>query len=140
MKSLYQAKNVSISFDAETVILYCHWTGKQKTEGIKKAGAIILEIVREKKIAKVLNNNIDVIGPWEEAADWAAQEWFPDMIKAGLQHFAWILSVNVFAELSARLAISGVENVVTTFKNYDEAHQWLLAQPLIPGKDAEGTP
>jgi hypothetical protein len=126
MESLYHTEHVEVRYDPEAKILHCRWRGKQTTEGIQKAAAIILKITRERKIEKVLNDNADVIGSWQDAAGWAATEWFPDMIAAGLRHFAWILPTNVFAELSVRRAIAGMDGVVMTFNDYEKAYEWLI--------------
>ena len=128
MESLYRTENIDISYDPEKGILHCKWKGKQSEEGIKKIGAVILKITRERKIVKILNDNTAVVGSWQDAADWASREWFPDMINAGLRYFAWILPTNIFAELSAKLAMSGAEDVVVTFQDYETAYRWLVSK------------
>jgi hypothetical protein len=92
-----------------------------------KSGAVILDLFQQKKCSKVLNDNTEVTGPWQEAAEWTANVWFPDMISAGLKHFAWIFSPNIFAELSARKAMPS-SNVVKSFGSYQDAYDWLIKQ------------
>ena len=53
------------------------------------SGKIILEQLKKKHAAKVMNDNTSVTGTWQDAAEWTSTVWFPDRIKAGLQHFAW---------------------------------------------------
>lgn len=127
MELLYLARNIKISYEQVTGILYCKWIGFQEKELMMKTDAIIFAILKEKKVSKVLNDHLLVTGPWYSAAAWTAQVWFPAMVRAGLKHFAWIVSPNIFAEVSARKAMQDV-NVVKTFNVYDEAYQWLLAQ------------
>lgn len=128
MESLYRASNLEILYDPNGRILHCNWTGHQERDVIMKCGAIILELTKQKKIGKVLNDNTFVEGSWWEAAEWAAEKWFPDMIDSGLKHFAWIPSRNVFAELSAKKAMGPYTKVVKFFRSESEAKQWLLAQ------------
>jgi hypothetical protein len=124
---LYRAAHIDVSHDAITNILYCRWRGIQRTEGIMSAGMEILGITKTKGISRILNDNREVRGPWLNAATWASEEWFPLMQQAGLKHFAWILPRNLFAEVSAIVAMRH-SKVVSTFKSYDQAHQWLLSQ------------
>jgi hypothetical protein len=126
MEPLHHTEIIEVRYDPESKILHCRWRGKQTTEGIQKAAAIILKITQERKIEKILNDNSAVIGSWQDAAGWAAKEWFPNMIAAGLRHFAWILPTNIFAELSVKRAMAGMEDVVMTFDDYDKAYEWLI--------------
>ena len=128
MESLHIAKNLEISYDPEHDFVYLNWIGFQNKEIIMKSGAVILELFREGKYSKVLNDNTKVTGPWQEAAGWTSSVWFPDMIAAGLKHFAWIFSPDIYAELSAQKAMPA-SHVVRSFSSYDEAFQWLITQP-----------
>jgi hypothetical protein len=121
---IYNASNIGISFDPGTGILFCNWIGLQNEQLLKESGRIILQIVREKRCSKVLNDNTGVIGPWYHSVDWTASTWFPDMMDAGLRHFAWVCSKDIFAQLSAKRALPG-GNVVKAFQKYDEALDWL---------------
>ncbi len=74
-----------------------------------------------------MNDNTQVTGPWQEAAEWTAKEWFPAMINAGLRHFAWIFSTNIFSELSAKKAMPA-SDIVKSFNSAKEAKEWLIVQ------------
>ena len=89
------------------------------------SGAIILDLLKQQRASKVLNDNTLVTGPWKDAAEWTATVWFPDMIEAGLRHFAWIFSPNLFAELSAKMAMPA-SDIVKSFNGLEEARQWLI--------------
>jgi hypothetical protein len=89
------------------------------------AGATIIDLLKKKGAKKVLNDNTLVTGPWQEAAEWTATVWFPDMIKAGLGHFAWVFSRDIFAELSAKKAMPA-NDIVKSFNDLEEARKWLI--------------
>ncbi len=127
MEPLYVEKNLEISYDPVHKFLYCNWIGFQNKELIIACGAVMLRLLKEKKCSKILNDNRSVTGPWQEAADWTSGVWFPSMIDAGLKHFAWIFSPNIFAELSAIKAMPA-SDVVKSFSDYDEARKWLIEQ------------
>ena len=125
LTSLYSAKNIEIG-RAEAGYLYCDWIGYQNKESIMKTGDVILDLVKKNKVTHVLNDNTRVSGPWQEASQWTADVWFPNMFQAGLQKFAWVLSPNIFAELSAKQAMPNTESV-KAFGNLEEARNWLVA-------------
>jgi len=125
MESLLKAKNIEISYDPTHQYLYCNWIGFQNKKSIMDTGEIILDLLKKKRASKVLNDNTRVTGPWQEAAEWTSTVWFPDMIKAGLKHFAWIFSQNIFAELSAKKAMPA-NNIIKSFNSLEEARQWLI--------------
>jgi hypothetical protein len=127
MEKLYSADNLHISYDPETRIMFCKWVGYQPMGVIQYCGAVIIRLLKEKQVEKILNDNTEVSGPWIETAHWTASEWFPEIIQAGLKHFAWVLSSNIFAELSAIEAMPA-SNVVVTFYSVFEAQKWLMAQ------------
>lgn len=127
MELLYEAKNLEVSYDSAHQFIYCNWIGFQNKEMIMTSGAVILELFKEKGYSKVLNDNTEVTGPWQEAAEWTSHVWFPLMIEAGLRHFAWIFSPNLFSELSARKAMP-VSDVVKSFNSYHDAYDWLIKQ------------
>jgi hypothetical protein len=121
---LYHAANIDISYSDTEQVLYCDWIGVQDEAGLKRAGEMILTLLAAKKCSKVLNDNTRVIGPWYHSVNWTASTWFPDMIEAGLRHFAWVCSKDIFAQLSAKRAIPE-GNVIKAFQTYDEAFEWL---------------
>jgi len=127
MESLYVEKNLEISFDPVHQFLYCNWIGFQNKELITEGGAVMLRLLKEKNCSKVLNDNRNVTGPWQEAAEWTSTVWFPSMLQAGLKNFAWIFSPNIFAELSAIKAMPAFD-VVKTFNDYDQARDWIIQQ------------
>jgi hypothetical protein len=127
MEFLHKAKNLEISYDPEYQYVYCNWIGFQNNEIIIKSGAVILELFKKNGYTKLLNDNSRVTGPWQGVAEWTSTIWFPEMIKAGLKHFAWILSPDMYAAYSAMKAMPTTD-VVTSFRTYDEAYEWLVRQ------------
>ena len=53
--------------------------------------------------------------------------WFPMMIEAGLQDFAWIFSRSIFAQLAAQKSfdVSDGKANVRFFYDMEEAKRWL---------------
>lgn len=124
---LRRAENIEISLDRENNILVCRWVGFQHEKPLRDAGAVILRLLKKYKCSKVLNDNLEVIGLWDHSSGWTAKEWFPQMVKAGLLHFAWVCSRDMFGQMSAELALPGKE-IVKTFYVAEEAMEWLKSK------------
>lgn len=116
--------HLTISYEQDTQILFCRWHRRQSVETIQNNGGLILEKFKEKKAHKILNDNLEVEGQWEDAIDWTTGYWFPAMTAAGLKYFAWVLSKDIFARVSAKR--SGQRfNSVRFFRSHHYAYEWL---------------
>ena len=125
MESLFKTKSIEITYDPANKYLYCNWIGFQNKQSIMSSGGTILDLLKKKGAKKVLNDNTLVTGPWQDAAEWTATVWFPDMIKAGLKNFAWVFSRDIFAELSAKKAMPA-NDIVKSFNDLEDARKWLV--------------
>ena len=125
-KELINKKNVVLTYHEEHNYVYLNWIGFQREQEIYDSGEEILKVFKTLDCHKVLNDNREVIGPWNSAAKWTQNYWFPEMIKAGLQYFAWVFPDNVFAELSATKAMPDNE-MVRKFLDEKTAESWLLS-------------
>jgi hypothetical protein len=125
MKTLHASKHLQITQLINTHIMYCNWIGPQSHQSVVQGEAAMLELLVQNQFTKVLNDNTQVTGPWNNAVTYTVETWFPAMITSGLQHFAWVFSPDIFAQLSARRA-ANVQNVVATFNEYHDAFNWLV--------------
>ena len=121
---LLERKNIVVEYNEKLNYLYLRWIGFQKEEDIYQSGEKILEIFGGLDCHKVLNDNREVRGPWNKASEWTQTYWFPKMIEAGLQKFAWVFPENLFAELSATKAMPNNE-LIHKFQTYESAEKWL---------------
>jgi len=124
MEILSTAENIQIMLDSESHILYCRWFGPQQPGVIQESATTILRLIIRYKIERILNDNTDVTGPYLDSSDWMATHWFPEVMREGVTHFAWVLSRNIFAEISALEAMPKSEKVCP-FKSTQEALLWL---------------
>ena len=125
MQTLVKEKFIEISYEPTGNYLYSNWLGFQSEESVKKGCEIMLEQLTLKGVNKVLNDNTKVTGPWQSASEWVGTVWFPKMEKAGLKHFSWVFSPNIFAELSAKKAMPE-SNIVKSFNSFPDAKQWII--------------
>ncbi len=88
------------------------------------------KIVVENKTYGILGNTLDLyytIIP--EQQSWIAQNYFPEVLAAGLKKYAIIVSADLITELSVEQTIDENQNLpfeTKYFKNENEAYTWLI--------------
>ncbi len=128
--SFYKDDSITISYNKGQQRLDVDWTGFQNLESVKHGCMLMLDMLKNNKVHKVLNDNTNVLGTWSDAADWAGTEWFPMMEKAGLKYFAWIYSPSAFSRLSAKKSVDvAVGNgIIQFFTDMQSAEEWINSQ------------
>jgi PAS domain S-box-containing protein len=123
----YKDSSITIRYEKTSACLVVDWTGFQDLASVKAGCLKMLEMLEKNQCQKVINDNSHVLGTWSEAAEWVGREWFPLMEKAGLKHFAWVLSPSTFSQMSAQKSIDVKEGAVITqfFTAYSEAENWI---------------
>ncbi|RZL16070.1 MAG: STAS/SEC14 domain-containing protein [Hymenobacter sp.] len=116
-----------ISYDAATRWVYNDWIGYQTYVGIVAGADACLLPLAENRCAYLLNDNRQVIGPWDHAVEWIVTNWAPRAIAIGLTHFANVVSPESLAASSAQSMALGLEGQLQMhlFSDIEKAQQWL---------------
>ncbi|QKG54294.1 hypothetical protein [Hymenobacter sp. BRD67] len=79
------------------------------------------------KCPYLLNDNTNLMGPWDHAVAWISEDWTPRAIALGLTHFAHVVSSESFAALSAEAMYTsiGTSFQMRIFGSRTEARHWL---------------
>jgi len=135
--SVYQNGYVEIINHPEHAYAELNWKGFHNLNTVKDSGQKILDFMKDTGCNAILNNNLEVLGSWEDAMDWVAKEWFPMMHAAGLQYFAWIYSPSTFSKLSTSYTIALMEmNIcLKEFDDKEEALVWLMDVSKVESKN-----
>lgn len=110
-------------------IIHNNWLGYQTLESIIAGANVCQEEISRNRCPYLLNDNRLVVGPWDHATDWIANDWTPRAIEAGLKFFAHVVSPESFAALSAETMHTKVGDSfqMKIFGDFDEAKSWLQA-------------
>lgn len=116
-----------ISYDAANRWVCNEWIGYQTYVGIVAGADACLGPLTDHKCAYLLNDNSQVIGPWDHAVEWIVTSWAPRAISGGLTHFANVVSPESLAASSAQSMALGLDGQLQMrlFGDMDEAKQWL---------------
>jgi len=124
---LHDAPTLTISYDYANDWLLLDWHGSLDDD-VVMAGAIkLLELLKQERCAKVLNDNTNISGIWADAARWGSDVFFPQLYEAGCRYFAWVYSAERYSQLSAELAVQRTNAGIgiMTFRNVATAAEWL---------------
>ncbi|RDC61832.1 hypothetical protein [Adhaeribacter pallidiroseus] len=126
---LFCSDFIKIWYEAKYQWLYVEWMGPQHLYTVRKGGQHILQFLKEKQCAKILNNNYQVKGPWLDACHYLAEELLPQLAEAGLQYLAWVLSPNPYSQYSTEQTLEAtnlaIRNHINTFHSLPVAREWL---------------
>ncbi|WP_375436036.1 STAS/SEC14 domain-containing protein [uncultured Hymenobacter sp.] len=118
---------LTIEYDAVNRWVYNNWIGYQTYIGIIAGADACLHPLRENACLCLLNDNRQVIGPWDHAVQWIVTDWAPRATAQGLTHFAHVVSPESMAALSAEAMHIGISGrlQMRMFGDIEEAQAWL---------------
>lgn len=120
---------LTIEYDKANGWLYNNWVGYQTYIGIVAGADACLHPLRENRCSYLLNDNRQVVGPWDHAVAWIVSDWAPRAVAQGLTYFANVVSPESMAATSAEAMHLGLGGrlQMRTFGSIDEARAWLRA-------------
>lgn len=124
---LYRESYIVIEYNDHDNWLYVNWRGYINFDTVKAGCEKILQLMKETKCYRILNDNSNVEGIWSGASIWVGQDWFPRMRAAGLECFAWVYSASTLSRLSMDKSIRNTadKTCIKTFENVVAAEDWL---------------
>ncbi|MDF7812785.1 hypothetical protein [Hymenobacter sp. YC55] len=88
----------------------------------------MLEALRAWPCHKILNDNSNITRTTVELSLWGAW-WLEEMLRAGLQHIAWVFPRDFVARQASETVLSSIERpVIGTFDDVASAYIWLQQQ------------
>lgn len=118
---------LTITYEQASGWVYNNWVGYQTYAGIVAGADACLAPLRTYACPYLLNDNREVIGPWDHAVEWIVADWAPRALAQGLTHFAHVVSREALAAISAEAMHLGIGDrlEMKMFGNIDEAKAWL---------------
>ncbi|WP_338794140.1 hypothetical protein [Bernardetia sp. MNP-M8] len=113
--------------EAHTNCLYADWTGFVNVNNVKAGCLVALDLIKENNCPYIINDNTNLVGPWQQANQWIQEFWMPQAIEAGLRYMAHITSPDIFGKLSAQdleKKAAGIF-IMRLFKNKEQAEEWI---------------
>ncbi len=117
---------ITITYDALNHTVCNNWVGYQTFESIVAGANACAESLQRHNCPNLLNDNRQVIGPWNHAVEWIATDWTPRVIANGLRCFAHVVNPDSLAKMSSeemQQTVAGFQMQI--FGDIEEAKQWL---------------
>lgn len=127
MEVYYDEEDVTVYWDGEHCRIYVDWRNIPSDRTVQRGCEEMLRLLAQHRCRQVLNDNRNVLGPWNSSAQWVAENWFPRMLDAGLKKFAWLQSSNSLSKFAARqsTALNQDSGVIRLFESEEDALSWL---------------
>lgn len=118
---------LTIEYDGLNHWVYNNWLGYQTYESVTAGANACLHPLSDFSCPYLLNDNRQVLGPWDHALKWIAIDWAPRAIAQGLTHFAHVVGPESMAAVSAeamQMEIGGRLHM-RLFDTIEQARDWL---------------
>jgi hypothetical protein len=133
LKNAFGKVFITISVDHRNRWVHTNWVGYLTEENIKAGALAYTRAVAEAGFHCVLNDTSQVVGGWDHSLDWVVSYWGPEAVKAGIKHFAIIITPQSFAETSASNFYANLKSFdIKVFDNKTHAEAWLRPYALAP--------
>ena len=118
-------------FDSQQNFIKVNFSGYPTLPEFQAVANSILDVLQSSGSGKVLNDTTDLAVNSIEVQEWTQREWFPKATELGLKKFAFLVSKNIFGEVSAQQTNEKAEEEgavnIKYFKAEEEAVSWLQA-------------
>ncbi|KAA9340741.1 hypothetical protein [Adhaeribacter soli] len=118
---------LKMEYDPENNWIYCNWIGYISPDSISLSITELGNLIKEKSCPYLLNDNRELLGPWDKANEKLEKEVFPKFIEYGLRYMAHVLAPNIAGALSAQDLHRRVNNTfqMHLFGDIEKAKAWL---------------
>lgn len=103
------------------------WVGVHSFETVQKGMEAVLELIIATNSTKYLSDNTNLIGGWDIANEWLANDWTPRATAAGMRCVAHVLAPGIYGQMSMLSLSPHIEQQIclSFFDNIKEAEEWL---------------
>ena len=126
LRILLDTSSITIAHDLCNQWLYVDWKGRHNEHSVRVGCKQVLEFLRLTKCQKILNDNTNVIGDWQEASKWLGEEFIHCLTEAGLRYLAWVYSPDYLSRRAVDATLAFVScPMVVSFEDLASAYTWL---------------
>ncbi len=108
--------------------VYLDWHGFAEDDQFQEACYASLDLLKEKKLSKMIADNTDARVVSIANQDWLNEVWFPKAYKEGYRASAIVVSKDLFNEVAVKKIVSEMDGGLFTvhfFQNLEAAKDWL---------------
>jgi len=116
-------------YDTNLDCIKVKFAGQPTLAEFKAIAIPMIDLLKKHGTQKIINDTSELEINAIENQEWAQNEWFPKAHQAGLQYFAFVVSSNIFGEVSAKQTNEKAEEegniAIQYFETTEEAESWI---------------
>lgn len=114
--------------EAGNAYIQANWIGIQSLETIMYGANQLLIMLQKQPCSTILNNQSELIGPWDDGALFLGKAWAPKARQLGVKNFVQVLAPGIYGKRSfekfKQVAVQHFQ--IETFELETDAKAWLL--------------
>lgn len=125
---------LTITYDDANHWIFNEWSGVLSVDSVMQGATAVLDVMKQTSCPYLLNDNLAVVGSWNQANDWIAQTWMPQALGLGLRRFAHIVQEGTFVQASAEemRTRAGDQFAMELFPSRAAGETWLREAQAAP--------
>lgn len=130
LELILELPQLTISYDHDNQWLYVNWQGVHDQDSTRQGCLLILEVIRQRPVAKILNDNTNITHPSFQVTEWGIS-WLRTMHAAGLHYMAWVYAPTFPQRRASEAIVQYLANpTVASFDDLATAYYWLRQQQV----------
>ncbi|MGI4869665.1 MAG: hypothetical protein ACRYFX_00650 [Janthinobacterium lividum] len=131
-----------LSYEEPEPWLCATWSGLIGNHEAMKGARNYLQEVAAHPCAFLLNNNLDLHGPWFNSVEWLEHAWLPQAQQLGLRYIAHVVQADQGADILTLTHSDHLSGVLELqlFHDLAAARHWLRSCQHQAGAPGEATP
>jgi hypothetical protein len=131
--------NCTLSYEESEQWLYATWGGLIGNHEAMQGALNYLDKVAAHPSAFLLNNNLDLHGPWFNSVEWLEHAWLPQAQRLGLRYIAHVVQADKGDDILTLTRADHLSELLELqlFHDLDAAKDWLHScqqQASAPGQ------
>ncbi|NDK55033.1 STAS/SEC14 domain-containing protein [Pontibacter fetidus] len=118
---------LKIKADLAEKWIYSDWIGYPMPEYVAEGAIAYLDVLKAHNFSKILNDNRNLVGRWDQSLNWIKEVWLPYAVKSGLKRFAHVTHADALATGAATIMQQLVKGhlEMQVFSDLETAKNWL---------------
>lgn len=124
----YNTKWCKIYYYEDIPCIHLDWFGFAKPDEFKEACDFSLNLLKEKKVSKMIADNSKAKIVSIENQKWLTEDWFARAYDEGYRTSAVVVSTNIFNEVAIKNIVNQIDDgkfTVQYFDDLEKAKAWL---------------
>lgn len=125
---IYDERWLTVRWDESLKVAWAEAKAYAEGEEFRAGYSAILELCRRKRNSRYLADARNLAPISQADQRWLNEEWFPQILAAGVRSMAIVMPKSAVARLSARQILNKVNNITFVTNHFDDleaARAWL---------------